>query len=149
RAAGRADPRIRGRRPQRRGAVGQRPACPHPDERPRRLAQRRHRGGRRPPPLLLVRQPMTPAARVIDFVYDRLQIDEAWAMRESAGFAWWAGVLAQRLWSSPERDADGVSMSTVHIETEIINGVADADAAIERLAGINQLATLSAYVWQA
>lgn len=92
---------------------------------------------------------MTPAARVIDFVHDRLQIDEAWSIRDAHGFTWWAGALAQRVWAGAPRDVQGVEMTAVHIETELVSGVVGSDDTLARLASINRLATLSAYVWNA
>ena len=32
---------------------------------------------------------------VIDFMFEQLQIDEKWSIREERGFKWWAGPLAQ------------------------------------------------------
>lgn len=70
-------------------------------------------------------------------------------MRDADGFTWWAGALAQRVWAGTARDVQGVSMTPVHIETELLAGVEPSGDVIERLAGINRLATLSAYVWSA
>ena len=89
---------------------------------------------------------MDPAARIIDFLYERLAIDDDWAVREPDGFTWWAGPAAQRVWAVPPRDVQGVAVSTVHIETDLLRGVPASEAAFERLAGINRLASLSAYV---
>lgn len=90
---------------------------------------------------------MTSAARVIDFVYDRLQIDEAWSARGVGAFTWWAGELAQRVWAGPPRDVEGTTVTTVHIETTILDGVAATADTLSQLAGLNRLASLSAYVW--
>lgn len=92
---------------------------------------------------------MTPASRVIDFVYDRLQIDEEWSTREAGGFVWHAGPLALRVWRGAPRSVQNVSMTAVHIETDLVHGVAESDDILARLAGINRLATLSAYLWSA
>lgn len=90
---------------------------------------------------------MTPASRVIDFVFTTLQIDEEWSARDAGGFTWCAGPLATRVWHTAPRDVQGVAMTTVHIETDLLMGVSRSDDILARLAGINRLATLSAYVW--
>lgn len=92
---------------------------------------------------------MTPASRVIDFVYDRLQIDEEWSTRDAGGFTWCAGPLALRVWHGAPREVEGISMTAVHIETDLVNGVVESNEIRAQLAGINRLATLSAYVWSA
>lgn len=85
-------------------------------------------------------------SRVVAFVYDRLQVDAAWSTSRSRGFEWWAGALAQRVWCGPSRDADGTVITPVHIETDLLAGVPPGRDTLARLAGINRLATLSAYV---
>ncbi|MCA1586144.1 MAG: hypothetical protein LC791_15700 [Acidobacteria bacterium] len=90
---------------------------------------------------------MTPVARVIDFVYDRLQIESEWAVRDSNGFTWWPGPLALRVWAGPGREVQGVEMTPVHIESALLTGVDATESTLAQLAGINRLATLSAYQW--
>ena len=89
---------------------------------------------------------MDPPARVVDFVYRRLQVDAEWSTRTDSGFAWWAGELAQRVWTAPPRDAEGVAVTAVHIETDLLSRVQVAPDTLARLASINQLASLSAYM---
>jgi hypothetical protein len=84
--------------------------------------------------------------RLIDYVYERMQIDEHWAVREPQRFTWWAGALAQRVWTDAPREMQGVVVTQVHIETDLLGNVAPSAEALERLAGINRLSTLSAYV---
>lgn len=85
-------------------------------------------------------------ARVLNFVIDRMQIDDEWFEWEGRGFRWWAGPLAQRLRFAPRRDVDGVTMATLHIETDLLADVPMTGATWQRLAAVNRLATLSAYV---
>ncbi|MEW6319715.1 MAG: hypothetical protein AB1635_01370 [Acidobacteriota bacterium] len=90
---------------------------------------------------------MADAARqVLDFLFARMQIDQDWSVREPGAFTWWAGPLAQRVWAAPPRTVEDTSVTTVHIETDLLAGVpagADTEA---RLAGVNRLATMSAYL---
>ena len=83
---------------------------------------------------------------ILNFIIDRLQIDDDWFEWTGRGFRWWAGPLAQRIAFSPRRNLHGVPISTLHVETDLIAGVALTGDTWERLAGVNRFATLSAYV---
>lgn len=82
----------------------------------------------------------------LNFIIDRLQIEDDWFEWTGRGFQWWAGQLAQRLVFAPRRDLHGVLVSTLHIETDLLSDVPGTSATWERLAAVNRLATLSAYV---
>jgi hypothetical protein len=84
--------------------------------------------------------------RILDFLVDRMQIDAAWSVREEESLTWWASSLAQRIWAAPARELQGVEVTTLHIETDLLTGVRLDDATWERLAGINRFASMSAYV---
>lgn len=84
--------------------------------------------------------------QLIEYVYERMQIDAPWAVRAPERFTWWAGALAQRVWAEPPREVEGVVVTQVHIETDLLRDVTPSPAVLERLAGINRLSTLSAYV---
>jgi len=84
--------------------------------------------------------------RLVDYVYERMQIDEPWAVRAAQRFSWWGGSLAQRVWADEARIVDGIAVTHVHIETDLLRRVRATPETLERLAGINRLATLSAYV---
>jgi len=83
---------------------------------------------------------------ILNFIIDRLQIDDDWFEWTGRGFRWWAGPLAQRIAFSPRRNLHGIPISTLHVETDLIAGVALTGDTWERLAGVNRFATLSAYV---
>lgn len=91
---------------------------------------------------------MTPEAEagLINFLIDRLQIDHEWFDGRGRGFAWWAGPLAQRVTLAPPRTLHGVSVTTMHLETDLLADVPPTAVTWQRLAAINRLATLSAYV---
>lgn len=84
--------------------------------------------------------------RVVDFVYERLQIDDAWAVRSAGRFTWWGGAQAQHVWAETPQDREGTLVTTVHIETDLLRNVQPSVDVFERLSGVNRLATLSAYV---
>lgn len=80
------------------------------------------------------------------FLTARMQIDAAWAVQERTSFTWWAHTLAQRVSVSPPRDIQGVEVRTLHVETDLLAEVPMTASTWSRLAGVNTLATLSAYV---
>lgn len=83
---------------------------------------------------------------VLRFLTARMQIDAEWAMQEETSFTWWPSALAQRVWATPARDFQGVRLTTVHVETDLLTGVTFDPSTWERLAGMNRFASLSAYV---
>lgn len=91
---------------------------------------------------------MTPEteAALINFLIDRLQIENEWFEGRGRGFAWWAGALAQRVYLGAPRTVHGVTVTTLHLETDLLADVPLSSVAWQRLASINRLATLSAYV---
>ena len=85
-------------------------------------------------------------AKTLNFIIDRMQIDNEWFEWDGRGFRWWAGSLAQRVHFAPRRDLHGVPVSTLHIETDLLAEVPATATTWERLAAVNRLATFSAYV---
>jgi hypothetical protein len=83
---------------------------------------------------------------VLRFLTARMQIEAEWAVQERTSFTWWAHTLAQRVWVAPPREFQGVELTTLHIETDLLADVAMDASTWTRLAGVNQYATLSAYV---
>jgi hypothetical protein len=85
-------------------------------------------------------------AALLNFIIDRLQIDNDWFEGRGRGFTWWAGSLAQRLDLGAPRDLHGVRVTTLHIQTDLLSDVTPTITTWQRLAALNRLATLSAYV---
>ena len=83
---------------------------------------------------------------VLKFLTVRMQIEAEWAVQEQTSFTWWAHTLAQRVWVAPPREFQGVELTTLHIETDLLADVPMNDGTWTRLANVNQYATLSAYV---
>jgi hypothetical protein len=84
--------------------------------------------------------------RILDFLADRMQIDADWCVRDESSLTWWASSLAQRVWAAPARELQGVPVTTLHLETDLLTGVRLGEATWERLASINRFASMSAYV---
>lgn len=91
---------------------------------------------------------MTPEAEagLINFLIDRLQIDHHWFEGRGRGFSWWAGALAQRVTLAAPRTLHGVTVTTLHVETDLLADVPTSAVTWQRLASLNRFATLSAYV---
>jgi hypothetical protein len=83
---------------------------------------------------------------VLRFLTARMQIEAEWAVQEQTSFTWWAHTLAQRVWVAPPRELQGVQLTTLHIETDLLSGVPMTMGTWSRLASVNRYATLSAYV---
>ena len=83
---------------------------------------------------------------VLTFLTQRMQFEAEWAVQRADGFTWWPSALAQRVWAAPARDFHGVELTTLHIETDLLENVAAGSSTWARLAGVNRFATLSAYV---
>jgi hypothetical protein len=86
----------------------------------------------------------------VEFLRERLQVDDEWAEPIERGFRWWAGPLAQSIWAEPLFDDGGVLMSRVHIQTDFLRGF--RGQATEQEAGLLALmkhATLSGPVRRA
>lgn len=83
---------------------------------------------------------------VLTFLTARMQIEAEWAVQEKTCFTWWAHSLAQRVWVTPPREVQGVSLRTLHVQTDLLTDVPMTTSTWARLAAINRFATLSAYV---
>ena len=81
----------------------------------------------------------------VRYVYDALRIDPWWSVGEDRGFTWWAGSLAQRVWSEPGLDDRGVLVYRLHAQTDLARGV-DAGLTTKMLNVANMSATTSALV---
>ena len=81
----------------------------------------------------------------VRYIYDALRIDPRWSVGEDRGFTWWAGSLAQHVWSEPGRDDRGVLVYRLHAQTDLCRGV-DAGLTTKMLNVANMSATTSALV---
>ena len=83
---------------------------------------------------------------VLTFLTQRMQFEAEWAVQKADTFTWWPSQLAQRVWAAPPREFQGIELTTLHIETDLLANVAFTTSAWPRLAAVNRYATLSAYV---
>jgi len=83
---------------------------------------------------------------VLRFLTARMQIEAEWAVQDKTSFTWWASSLAQRVWVAEPREFQGVPLTTLHVETDLIADVPMDDSTWLRLAAVNRFASLSAHV---
>ncbi|MDO8678072.1 MAG: hypothetical protein Q7R30_05850 [Acidobacteriota bacterium] len=83
---------------------------------------------------------------VLTFLTRRMQFEAEWAVQKADAFTWWPSALAQRVWTAPARDFQGIELTALHIETDLLADVTFNSSSWPRLAAVNRYATLSAYV---
>jgi hypothetical protein len=87
-----------------------------------------------------------PGLAVVEHLYQQMQIDATWSVRQERGFTWWGDHLAQRVWASSSEERVGDSVWQVHIETDLVREVHAHPDPFPALAELNRLASLSACV---
>jgi len=87
-----------------------------------------------------------PGLAVVEHLYEQMQIDAEWSVRQERGFTWWGDQLAQRVWASPSAQRFGDTVWRVHIETDLVRDVQEEPDPYPALAEFNRLASLSACV---
>lgn len=60
--------------------------------------------------------------RVIDEIFNKLQIDEEWSVRTARSFKWWAGPLRQHVWADKPFWDEGMKVVRVHARTDLMHG---------------------------
>ena len=63
------------------------------------------------------------ASAVLDLVFDRMEIDALWSVRQSRAFAWWPHRVSQRVWAEPTRSDGGFAICKIHAETDMLKEV--------------------------
>ncbi|QZT60291.1 hypothetical protein [Mycolicibacterium austroafricanum] len=85
--------------------------------------------------------------QIVDKLFEKLMIDEPWAIRRPRGFTWWSYRLAQHVEAGPMTLDRGMQISRVRIWTEVVNGVDESSRPAEWLAVGNARQTLNALTW--
>jgi hypothetical protein len=88
-----------------------------------------------------------PGVDEIHDLFEALQIDEQWCVREPRGFTWWAHRLAQRIWADEAADDDGYPVWIVRAQTDLLSDVTDDGSIAGKVGALNALASMSALVW--
>jgi hypothetical protein len=85
---------------------------------------------------------------VLESLFEKLMIDDEWAVRDDRAFTWWPHRLAQQVRVSTPREAFGEPMVAVRITNDLVTDVQEDDAMVEGVIGLlNMHASVCAYVW--
>jgi hypothetical protein len=104
------------------------------------LGNERPRGGAE------IKMELEPGLAVVRYLYDNSRVDGQWSVLQERGYTWWADGLAQRVWAEPAFDDDGVEISRVFVETDLVRRLPDMEAAAQAVDSMNELSSGSALV---
>lgn len=90
--------------------------------------------------------PEDPGLASVLNLYETMQLDPEWSVREDRGFTWWGLNLAQRVWSEQGFDDEGIVIYRVHAQTDVVRDVEVTDAILQKLNALNRLCTTSALI---
>lgn len=90
---------------------------------------------------------MAPGQEVIDFLYDNMQIDDKWAIRDNASFSWWGWKLRQSVWAEHGHAASGIHTSKITLATDLLFDVPDTDETYRVLSALNGVTSVNAFVF--
>ena len=93
-----------------------------------------------------IKQELEPGLAVVRYLYDNSRVDGQWSVLGERGYTWWADGLAQRVWSEPSLDDDGIEVYRLFVETDLVRGVSDQAAAVRVIDDMNGLSAGSALV---
>lgn len=83
----------------------------------------------------------------VAYLFDAMQVDPEWSVREDRGGVWWPGEVAQRIWAEPPRDGPTGPVFDVRAETDVIAHVAPSERLTRMISVLNAHASLSALVY--
>ena len=95
-----------------------------------------------------IKAELDPGLAVVRYLYDNSRIDGEWSVADDRGFTWWADSLAQRVWSKPAFDDEGIDIYRLFVETDLVRGVADPVLGTRSVDSLNGLSTGSALVFE-
>lgn len=86
--------------------------------------------------------------QVLEGLYERLMVDDQWALRGERHFTWWSYRLAQTIEAGPRFEiAPGVGASIIKVTTAVARRVAGDSGRLAALATVNSMGSLSSLVW--
>ena len=89
-------------------------------------------------------------AETLQYIHERLQIDEEWTQRRERGFTWWAHRLPQHVDAGRPIDDDGIVVTRILSRIPILRGVtAEPDLVEKVLAEWNFIADSYCYAYDA
>ena len=87
--------------------------------------------------------------QTVQEIYNSLQVDEEWSIREERGFTWWANQFKQTIWADQPIEDDDLHISRVHVETEFLKYPKRFQKVDTQLAMMMNLSTLSGLIHDA
>lgn len=86
-------------------------------------------------------------SQIIAELYEQLMVDDQWAVRRERGFSWWGHRLAQHIEVGPALQSGDLDVYVVRIRTDLAKHVKAETRPAALLGQVNQLAQMSAVVW--
>lgn len=79
----------------------------------------------------------------LDAVYEALQVDRQWSVRDDRSFSWWGHRLRQRVWVDEPRESHGDRVYRLNAETALLEGLDTGAGTLKEISALNELADLS------
>ena len=96
-------------------------------------------GDDRPRGAAEIKKELEPGLAVVRYLYDNSRVDARWSVLQERGYTWWADGLAQRVWSEPAFDDDGIAIYRLFVESDLLRGVSVTEAASRAVDELNGL----------
>lgn len=84
---------------------------------------------------------------VVRYLYDKMAIDDEWAVWEERGFSWWGHRLRQSVRALKPVREDEFLLTRVVVWTDFLRDVPDRPRTYEALDVLNGMTLMHAYVW--
>ena len=94
-----------------------------------------------------IKTELEPGLAVVRYLYDNSRVDARWSVLQERGYTWWADGLAQRVWSEPAFDDDGIEIYRLFVETDLVRGMPVTEAASRAVDELNGLSAGSILVF--
>lgn len=85
------------------------------------------------------------APDILEDAFSEMQIDDEWSVRTDRSFEWWPHLLRQCVWALEPKVSEGIAVSCIRIQTDVLRGVPQSDKVLAILSLMNMDATLSAF----
>ncbi len=85
-------------------------------------------------------------AEFIEALYEVLQIDEEWSIRDAKGFTWWPAWLKQRVWFEGPFDTPEFPVWRIHIRTDVCAGFVPTTEQSDYIKSLLMMASMSGII---
>jgi tetratricopeptide (TPR) repeat protein len=83
----------------------------------------------------------------VERIRTAMQVDPEWSAREARGFTWWGAWVRERVWADEAVDSDDITLWHVRARTPALRDQPDEAATYLLVGALNELAAMSAYVY--